>query len=309
MAETEKDEFELQNAQIRERMDKIGRKILVMSGKGGVGKTTVTINLANALVDMGCTVGILDTDLHGPNVAKMLGCENATLSSADGTHLIPVEPRKGLKVISLAFALGDADAPVIWRGSMKNSAIRQFLADTEWGVLDYLLIDSPPGTGDEQLTVCQAIPELTGTIIVTTPQPVAVLDARRSVGFSRKMQVAIIGVIENMSGLKCPHCGEEIPVFGIGGGEKMCTQMHVPFLGRVPMEIELREAEDQGRDFMASGTASHPSREALMEIARQINFGTACSSSRDTSFIGTPKCSPSACAHCTSDCATRKKGK
>ena len=302
------DEMEAQNLKIRSRMDKIGRKILVMSGKGGVGKTTVTVNLANALVDMGATVGILDTDLHGPNVAKMLGCEQSVLASNDGVTLLPVEPRKGMKVFSLSFALETPDEPVIWRGSMKMGAIRQFLADVEWGTLDYLLIDSPPGTGDEQLTVCQAIPELTGTIIVTTPQPVAVLDARRSVTFSRKMGVAIIGVVENMSGLKCPDCGSELPIFGIGGGEQMCSQMHVPFLGRVPMEIELREAEDKGEDFMTA-PASHPSKDALLEIAKKINYGTACSTSRDTSFLGTPHCAPSACAHCTSNCSSRKETK
>ena len=229
-----------------------------------------------------------------------------SLGSPDGKTLYPVEPRKNLKVVSLAFAIQDPDAPIIWRGSLKNTAIRQFLADVEWGTLDYLLIDSPPGTGDEQLTVCQSIHSLTGTIIVTTPQSVAVLDARRSVGFSRKLGCAIIGVIENMSGLICPDCGKEIPVFGIGGGEKMCTEMHVPFLGRVPMEIDLREAEDSGVDFMSNG-ASHPSREALMEICRKINFGTACSTGRDTSFLGTPQCSPSACASCTSNCPSRKK--
>ncbi len=302
----EKSEWDLQTEQIQERMDRIGRKILIMSGKGGVGKTTMTVNMANALVDMGCTVGILDTDITGPNVAKMLGCEDGMLGSPDGKTLYPHEPRKGLKVVSMSFALSDPDAPVIWRGSLKNTAIRQFLADVEWGDLDYLLIDSPPGTGDEQLTVCQSILSLTGTIIVTTPQSVAVLDARRSVGFSRKVGAAIIGVIENMSGLKCPHCGQEIPVFGIGGGEAMCADMHVPFLGRVPMEIDLREAEDKGVDFMAGG-ASHPSREAIMEICRKINFGTACSTGRDTSFLGTPQCSPSACASCTSNCPSRNK--
>lgn len=306
MADEVKDEYELTSERIRERMDKIGRKIMVMSGKGGVGKTTVTVNLANELSKMGCRVGVLDTDLHGPNVAKMFGVEGASLSSNDGVSFLPVEVNENLKVISLAFALEDPDAPVIWRGSMKMGAIRQFLADVEWGELDYLIIDTPPGTGDEQLTVCQSIPELTGTIIVTTPQDVAILDARRSVNFSRRLGVAIIGVIENMSGLVCPHCKEEIPIFGKGGGRRMCEQMHVPFLGEVPMEMDLRVAEDEGKNWMSEG-ASHPSSEALKRIANEINFGTACSTSRDTSFLGTSFCKPSACASCTSNCPSRNK--
>lgn len=295
-----------QDKKIREHMDKIGRKILIMSGKGGVGKTTVTVNLANALVEAGCTVGILDTDLHGPNVAKMLGCEDGRLDSYDGVSFIPVEPRPGLKVVSLSFAIPDPDAPIVWRGPMKMAAIRQFLADVEWGTLDYLLIDSPPGTGDEQLTVCQSIPEMTGSIIVTTPQAVAVLDARRSVNFSRKLGVAILGIVENMSGLFCPECNTEIPVFGIGGGKKMAEEMHVPFLGRVPLEIPLREAEDNGATWGTVAPES-PSAKAFKDIALIINTGTACSTSRDTSFAGTSGCKPSACASCTSDCASRKK--
>ena len=306
MAEQVKDEYELTNERIRERMDKIGRKIMIMSGKGGVGKTTVTVNLANELADMGCRVGVLDTDLHGPNVAKMFGVEGESLASADGVSFLPVKVRENLSVISLSFALEDPDAPVIWRGSMKMGAIRQFLADVEWGELDYLLIDTPPGTGDEQLTVCQSIPELTGTIIVTTPQDVAILDARRSVNFSRKLGVAIIGVIENMSGLICPNCKTEIPIFGKGGGKRMCEDMHVPFLGEIPMEMDLRIAEDEGRDWSHAGI-SRPSQKALREIANEINNGTACSTSRDTSFLGTPSCKPSACATCTSNCPSRKK--
>ena len=306
MADEVKDEYELTNERIRERRDKIGRKIMVMSGKGGVGKTTVTVNLANELAEMGCRVGVLDVDLHGPNVAKMFGVEGESLASADGVSFLPVKVRDNLSVISLSFALEDPDAPVIWRGSMKMGAIRQFLADVEWGELDYLLIDTPPGTGDEQLTVCQSIPELTGTIIVTTPQDVAILDARRSVNFSRKLGVAILGVIENMSGLICPHCQHEIPIFGKGGGKKMCLDMHVPFLGEVPMEMDLRVAEDEGKDWMEEG-ASHPSRKALAEIANIINQGTACSSSRDTSYLGTPQCKPSACATCSANCPSRKK--
>jgi Mrp family chromosome partitioning ATPase len=290
---------------IRGNMDKIGRKILIMSGKGGVGKTTVTVNLANALVDSGCTVGILDTDLHGPNVAKMLGCEKEILTTEnDGKTFYPVEARPGLKVMSLAFAI-EPDSPVVWRGPMKIAAIRQFLAQADWGELDYLLIDSPPGTGDEQLTVCQTIPELTGTIIVTTGQEVAILDARRSVSFSRKMGVAILGVVENMSGFICPGCKTEIPIFGIGGGKKMCEQMGVPFLGRVPLEVPLMEAEDAGKSYLGMQPAS-PSSAALKAIAEIINSGTAVSSHRSTDFAGSASCAPSACSSCSSNCSSRK---
>ncbi|NCC64635.1 MAG: ATP-binding protein [Spirochaetia bacterium] len=291
---------------IRSHMDKIGRKILVMSGKGGVGKTTVTVNLANALVDSGCTVGILDTDLHGPNVAKMLGCEAGILTTENGGETFyPVEARPGLKVMSLAFAIPDQDSPIVWRGPMKIAAIRQFLAQADWGVLDYLLIDSPPGTGDEQLTVCQCIPELTGTVIVTTPQQVAILDARKSVNFSRKMKVAILGVIENMSGLICPGCNTEIPIFGIGGGRAMCTDMDVPFLGRIPLEVPLMEAEDAGESYLSMQPFS-PSSTAIKNIASIINGGTAVSSHRDTNFMGTSSCTPSSCAACSSNCSSRK---
>jgi ATP-binding protein involved in chromosome partitioning len=268
---------------IRSHMDKIGRKILIMSGKGGVGKTTVTVNLANALVDRGKRVGILDVDLHGPNVAKMLGCEDGILTtSGEGEEFFPVEARPNLRVMSLAFAIREKDSPIVWRGPMKTAAIRQFLAQANWGELDYLLIDSPPGTGDEQLTICQTIKELTGTIIVTTPQEVAILDARRSVAFSRSMGVAILGIVENMSGLFCPHCDTEIPVFGKGGGEKMAAQMDAPFLGRVPMEVPLMEAEDAGRSYLGLNPESHATK-AMLEIARIIDEGTAVSSTKGES--------------------------
>ena len=266
---------------IRTNLDRIGKKILVMSGKGGVGKTTVTINLANALVDSGKRVGILDTDLHGPNVAKMLGCEDGILfSENEGKTFYPVEARPNLLVMSLAFAIKDPDSPIVWRGPMKTSAIRQFLAQAEWGTLDYLLIDSPPGTGDEQLTVVQTIRELTGTIIVTTPQEVALLDARRSVAFSRTMGVAILGLIENMSGLFCPHCKGEIPVFGTGGGERLAKDLGVPFLGRIPLEVPLMEAEDSGRSHLESAPESRSAR-ALKMIADVIDHGTAVSSIKE----------------------------
>ena len=208
--------------------------------------------------------------------------------------------------MSLSFVLSDPDEAIIWRGAMKMGAIRQFLGDTEWGELDYLIIDTPPGTGDEQLTVVQSIPDLTGAIIVTTPQSVAILDSRRSVTFARRTGVPIIGVIENMSGLKCPNCGTEIPVFGKGGGRNMCLDMNVPFLGAIPMELDLMKAEDSGKEWVEEGT-SHPSLEAIMEIANKLEYSDACTTGREMNRLGTSSCSPEACAHCTSNCSSKKK--
>ncbi len=299
------DEQAIREAKIRQRLDQISRKIIVMSGKGGVGKSTVTVNLANALVDAGKTVGILDTDLHGPNVAKMLGCESGSLDSVDGQNFIPVKVRDGLYVVSLSFALNASSDPVIWRGPMKIAVIKQFLGDVEWGKLDYLLIDTPPGTGDEQLTVIQAIPEMTGAIIVTTPQDVAVLDARKSVNFSRKLGVAVLGLIENMSGLICPDCGKEIPIFGKGGGQKMATEMDTPFLGSIPLEMHLREYEDMGQSTLEKSPNSK-STIAIKEIAQFLDSSIAVSSEK-VDLKNTNACSPSACSKCSSNCSSRKE--
>ncbi len=299
------DEQAIREAKIRQRLDRISRKIIVMSGKGGVGKSTVTVNLANALVDSGKTVGILDADLHGPNVAKMLGCESGALESEDGQNFSPVKVRDGLYVVSLSFALNSSSDPVIWRGPMKIAVIKQFLGDVEWGDLDYLLIDTPPGTGDEQLTVIQAIPEMTGSIIVTTPQDVAILDARKSVNFSRKLGVAVLGIIENMSGLICPDCGKEIPIFGKGGGQKMSSEMDTPFLGSIPLEMHLREFEDSGESTLAKSPDSK-STKALIEIANFLDSSVAVSSEKKD-LKNTSSCSPSACASCSSSCNSRKE--
>lgn len=301
-----KSDYDIQNEKIQNRMSLIKRKIVVMSGKGGVGKTTVTVNLASSLAEMGLKVGVLDTDVHGPNVGKMFGVENESVFSPDGVVMYPVEAKNGVKIMSLAFVIGNPDEAVIWRGAMKMGAIRQFLGDTEWGELDYLIIDTPPGTGDEQLTVVQSIPDLTGAIIVTTPQSVAILDSRRSVTFARRTGVPIIGVIENMSGLKCPECGTEIPVFGKGGGRNMCLDMNVPFLGAIPMELDLMKAEDSGKEWVEEGT-SHPSREAIMEIADKLEHSDACTTGREMNRLGTSSCSPDACAHCSSNCPSKQK--
>ncbi|HNS32820.1 MAG TPA: Mrp/NBP35 family ATP-binding protein [bacterium] len=234
---------------VKERMGRIKHKILVMSGKGGVGKTTVAVNLAYLLAWKGSRVGLLDVDLHGPNVAKMLGIEEKKLTVEDGV-VEPFDAGYGLKVISMALILDMPDEPVIWRGPLKMSAIKQFLGDVKWGDLDYLIIDSPPGTGDEPLSVCQLITDIDGIVIVTTPQEVALLDSKRAVKFAQKLDIPVIGIIENMSGFVCPHCKKEIDIFGTGGGEQASHNLKVPFLGRIPLEPDIVKGGDNGQPFI-----------------------------------------------------------
>ena len=187
------------------RMERVKHKIMIASGKGGVGKSTVAVNLARALQARGFRVGVLDADITGPSTAKLLGVEKARLQAGPG-GIEPVDS-KGLKVISMAFALSGPDSAVVWRGPMKMAAIKQFLSDVNWGDLDFLIIDLPPGTSDEPLSVVQLLPDLTGAVIVTTPQEVALLDSRKAVNMAKSMKVPILGIVENMSGLVCPHCG------------------------------------------------------------------------------------------------------
>jgi Mrp family chromosome partitioning ATPase len=223
--------------------------ILVLSGKGGVGKSTVSVNLSYALSSHGKKVGLLDLDMHGPNVPKMLGLEDHKLAVM-GDHIEPVHVTGMLSVISMAFLLPDTSTPIIWRGPMKMAAIQQFLAEVNWGPLDYLVVDLPPGTGDEALTIAQLAPNVRGAVIVTTPQDVATLDARKSAKFIEKLGLPVIGIIENMSGMLCPHCGGEIDLFGKGGGKKLAEELKVPFLGSIPLDIEMRKAGDEGRPFI-----------------------------------------------------------
>jgi ATP-binding protein involved in chromosome partitioning len=223
--------------------------IMVLSGKGGVGKSTVSVNLAYALSAHGKKVGLLDLDMHGPNIPKMLGIEDHKLGVMDN-HIEPVHITGNLSVISMAFLLPDTSTPVIWRGPMKMAAIQQFLAEVNWGPLDYLVVDLPPGTGDEALTIAQLAPNVRGAVIVTTPQDVATMDARKSVKFIEKLGLPVIGIIENMSGMLCPHCGEQIDLFGKGGGKKIADELNVPFLGAIPLDIEMRKAGDEGRPFI-----------------------------------------------------------
>jgi len=223
--------------------------ILVLSGKGGVGKSTVSVNLAYALANKGNNVGLLDLDFHGPNIPKMLGIEDLRPAVLKKT-IEPVHVTGNLAVMSMAFLLPDTSTPVIWRGPMKMGAIQQFLADVNWGSLDYLVVDLPPGTGDEALTIAQLAPNVRGAVIVTTPQDVAVLDAIKAAKFIEKLDLPVLGVIENMSGMVCPHCGGAVDLFGIGGGRKAAEDLGVPFLGAIPLDPAMVKAGDEGRPFI-----------------------------------------------------------
>ncbi len=227
---------------IAQRMGQVKHKIVVLSGKGGVGKTAIAANIGLELFRRQFTVGLLDADIHGPNLPKVLGLEGARVKS-DGQTLYPVEPQPGLKVISIGFLLQDDRQPVIWRGPLKGSLLRQFLGDVDWGALDFLIVDNPPGTGDEPLTVAQSIPDADGAVIVTLPDELSLLDCRKAVNFARALNLRVLGVIENMSGFVCPYCGKESFIFGRGGGEKMAAEMGAPFLGRIPLLP--RRAEDE----------------------------------------------------------------
>jgi len=238
------------NEQLKENMSKIKHKILVLSNKGGVGKSSIAINLACSLSEKGFKVGILDADLHGPSVAKMLGFEGKRLEgSPEG--IIPMSVSSNLTAVSMASLIENSDAPLIWRGPLKMMALKQFLGEVKWGNLDFLIIDSPPGTGDEPLSICQLIPELEGGIIVTTPQKVALLDSRKCVNFLKNLNIPILGIIENMSGLKCPHCGKNIDLFKSGGGEKAAEEFKIPFLGKIPIDLNMVSSADEGKPYIS----------------------------------------------------------
>ena len=249
------------------RLCRIQHKIVVLSGKGGVGKSTVAVNLATALALSGLRVGLLDVDIHGPSIPTMLGLENETLKGTEG-ELHPVE-FGGLKVMSIGFLLHNPDDAVIWRGPMKMGVIKQFLTDVNWGDLDYLIIDLPPGTGDEPLSLCQLIQPLDGAVIVTTPQKVAAVDVRKSISFCRRLSVPVLGVVENMSGFVCPKCGELTQILPEGGGRKIATDMKVPFLGAIPMDPGIAQSGDSGKVFIYHSSET-PTGKIMQDIIDQI---------------------------------------
>jgi Mrp family chromosome partitioning ATPase len=254
-------EKEDSDRQLRDRMEQIDRKLLVLSGKGGVGKSTVAANLATALARAGKRVGLLDVDIHGPSIPKLVGLDGERVMG-DDSSLFPVITERGLMVMSVGFLLPSEDAAVVWRGPRKYGVIRQFLQQVAWGPLDFLVIDSPPGTGDEPLAVAEMVGPRVSAVLVTTPQDLAVSDVRRSVRFCREVHLPVAGILENMSGLTCPACGHRIELFKSGGGERLAKSLGVPFLGRIPIDPEIVARGDAGKPFAAE-PATSPTAEAF----------------------------------------------
>ena len=235
---------------LNQRLCRIQHKIIVLSGKGGVGKSSVAVNLAAALSIAGKKTGLMDIDVHGPSIPKLLNLNGSAIRVKDNV-IYPVAYDTNLKIMSVGLLINDPDQAVIWRGPMKHGIIKQFIRDVDWGDLDYLVIDSPPGTGDEPLSIAQLIPNADGALIVTTPQEVAIDDVRRSIKFCEKVDLNILGIIENMSGFVCPHCHEVTEVFASGGGEKLAKETGVPFLGRIPLDPNMVISGDQGTPFVS----------------------------------------------------------
>jgi ATP-binding protein involved in chromosome partitioning len=259
MLESNKEKSQIENAELEQRLNQMKKKLVVLSGKGGVGKSTVASNMALSMAMQGYEVGLLDIDFHGPSLPKILGFEGTQIQvSKDG--LEPLKYNDKLKMMSLGLLLQSQDDAVIWRGPMKTGAIKQLLKDVNWGPLDYLVVDSPPGTGDEPLSVAQILKKVDGAIIVTTPQDLALTDVRKSIRFCGKLNMPVLGVIENMSGFVCPHCGKITDIFKSGGGQHMALDMGVPFLGRIPIEVDIVRSGDDGKPFVAAYANSETAR-------------------------------------------------
>jgi ATP-binding protein involved in chromosome partitioning len=257
---------------VAETVSMIKHRIAVMSGKGGVGKSTVAVNIATSLAKAGSQVGVLDGDVHGPDIPLMFGLQGRIPDSASG-YLLPLIAQRNIKVMSIGFLISSRDTPVAWRGPLKHRLFEQFLTEVEWGPLDYLIVDLPPGTGDEPLSIAQLLGKPMSAVIVTTPQDVALLDARKAVVFAKEMEMNVLGIIENMSGLICPHCGRDIDLFKTGGGEKAASELGVPFLGRIPLAPEVVVGGDNGVPTVLGKLDSAVTR-AFRDVAEAVRQAT-----------------------------------
>lgn len=268
-AQTEADK-QLSQEHLEENLGRIKHKLVVLSGKGGVGKSTVSVNLAYGLALQGKKVGILDVDIHGPSIAKMLGVEDKRLEvSDDGVRAKPIRVVNNLYAVTLASMLKSPDDPVIWRGPLKLGAIKQFLSDINWPQLDYLVVDCPPGTGDEPLSAIQTIGNMDGAIIVSTPQDVALLDARKSIRFAEMLKVPVLGLIENMGSFRCPHCGELIDIFAGNGVKKAAEDFGVDLLGSIPIDPKIVNTGDEGRPYIYD-FGKLDAAQVMQEITRKV---------------------------------------
>lgn len=261
----------LQNKALTRNLEGIRHRLFVMSGKGGVGKSSVAVNLAAGLAARGFKVGILDVDLHGPSVPRLLGTSAPVMADEEG-RMLPVSCGENLCLISMDAFLKDRDTAILWRGPKKTGAIRQFLSDVRWGALDYLVIDSPPGTGDEHMTVLDAIPDAE-SIVVTTPQELSLADVRKALDFLVQVNGRVLGIVENMSGLYCPHCGEEIDLFKKGGGEALARQYGLPFLGAIPLDPATVVAADRGEPVVTLPGDS-PAKRGFLALADAVVAAT-----------------------------------
>ncbi|MGD2109303.1 MAG: P-loop NTPase [Phycisphaerae bacterium] len=262
----------IERQELERRLCLVRHKLLVLSGKGGVGKSTVAANLAVSLAQAGKAVGLLDIDIHGPSIPKLLGLEGRQIRGSDDA-MLPVRVNDNLAVMSMGFLVGNEKTPVIWRGPMKHGVIRQFLEDVAWGELDYLVVDSPPGTGDEPMSIAQLVGSPAGAVIVTTPQDVAIADVRRCVSFCNTLSLPVVGIVENMSGYVCPKCGEKIDLFKSGGGKVLAEVTGVPFLGDIPIDPQIVTSGDSGRPFVSTQrqtSAGHAFAHIVQSICVQL---------------------------------------
>ena len=259
--EEQQKEIQVEQEQIRQNVKHIKHQILVLSGKGGVGKSSIAVNLAVWLSMQGKTVGLLDVDIHGPSIPKLLNLEGRKLQGREN-KIEPIVYSDTLKVMSIGFMIQDEKAALIWRGPMKHHVIKQFVSEVSWGHLDYLIVDCPPGTGDEPLSIVQLLGKVDGGVVVTTPQQLAITDVKKCITFCKQLNLPVLGVIENMAGFVCPHCNQRTDIFGGDGGEQMAKDFDIPFLGSIPIDPNMVGAADLGKPFIYYNNQS-PTAEAI----------------------------------------------